>query len=229
MSIRPLRILTESFPASIIERSRSVSDLYVAARASAAAFCLQELVQLVGALLRIGELRLQVLARGLGVGELLLQLGPGLVHLLLVLQSQVGDGFLVRGRGHAGSADGGGEQQVDSGHLSTLGGSAPRQSRKSATQRKAQLAQPQRGGSAGFAHVRRLRALGTLLDVELDLLALGEAAEALGLDGRVVDEDVLAAAVRSDEAKALRIVEPLHDPCSHSIIPVSARVAARGS
>ena len=66
------------------------------------------------------------------------------------------------------------------------------------------------------ADVRRLQALGALDDVELDLLALREAAEAVGLDGRVVAEHVLAAAILRDEAEALRVVEPLHRSSCHS-------------
>ena len=47
-------------------------------------------------------------------------------------------------------------------------------------------------------------------DVELDGRTLGEGLEALGLDGAVMDEAVLAAVLRRDEAEALLIVEPLH-------------------
>lgn len=47
-------------------------------------------------------------------------------------------------------------------------------------------------------------------DVELDELADAEGAEAVGLDGGVVDEEVLAAVVWGDEAVALVVVEPLH-------------------
>jgi len=49
-----------------------------------------------------------------------------------------------------------------------------------------------------------------LRDGELDLLALGEGAEALRLDGRLVDEEVLAAVLGGDEAEALGVIEPLH-------------------
>src|SRR5574341_887919 len=65
------------------------------------------------------------------------------------------------------------------------------------------------------ADVRRLQALGALVDVELHLLPLGEAAEPFGLDGGVVTEDVAAAAVLGDEAEALRVVEPLHGASCH--------------
>lgn len=55
-----------------------------------------------------------------------------------------------------------------------------------------------------------LRTLLAVLDLELHLLALGQAAEALGRDGGVVAEHVLAAVLGGDEAEALRVVEPLH-------------------
>src|ERR1700682_2670515 len=60
--------------------------------------------------------------------------------------------------------------------------------------------------------LQALRALGHL---EADLLAFGQASEALGLDGRVVAEDILAAVVLSDKAKTLRIIEPLHRTGCH--------------
>src|SRR5689334_18538826 len=63
--------------------------------------------------------------------------------------------------------------------------------------------------------VRRLEALRALLHLELDLLPLGEGAEAFALDGGVVAEDVLATAVLRDEPEALRVVEPLHGASSH--------------
>lgn len=49
-------------------------------------------------------------------------------------------------------------------------------------------------------------------DGELDGVALVEAAEALGLDGGLVHEDVLAAGVWGDEAEPLGGVEPLDGP-----------------
>ncbi|RWW80773.1 hypothetical protein BHE74_00010869 [Ensete ventricosum] len=47
---------------------------------------------------------------------------------------------------------------------------------------------------------------------EFDDLALGERAVALGLDGRLVDEEILPAVVRRDKAEPLGVVEPLHRP-----------------
>src|SRR5262249_9009667 len=51
-------------------------------------------------------------------------------------------------------------------------------------------------------------------DVELDLLALCQRAEALGLNRRVMDEYVRAA-VLNDEAESLCVVEPLHFATCH--------------
>src|SRR3954466_1550292 len=67
------------------------------------------------------------------------------------------------------------------------------------------------------ANVLGLRALLTLRDVELDLLALKQLAEALGIDVRKVREHVGAAPVLLDEAEALFRVEPLHGASSQCI------------
>src|SRR5436305_14730929 len=68
-----------------------------------------------------------------------------------------------------------------------------------------------RGQNSGdLGDVRGRRALRTLHDVELDAVALGKALEAGALDRRVVHEAVLATVLRSDEAEALGVVEPLH-------------------
>src|ERR1700682_61375 len=85
-------------------------------------------------------------------------------------------------------------------------------------------ARPPCGGRASFwnrfsgelADVLRLQPLGTLDHFELDLLPLREGAEALGLDGGVVAENVFTAAVLRDEAEALGVVEPLHSSSRHS-------------
>jgi hypothetical protein len=42
------------------------------------------------------------------------------------------------------------------------------------------------------------------------VIALGEALEASALDGRMMDETILAPVLRRDESKALAVVEPLH-------------------
>jgi len=57
-----------------------------------------------------------------------------------------------------------------------------------------------------------------VLDVELDLLAVAEAAEAAGalLDPRVVNEQIVAAVVGGDEAEPLLVVEPL-DGAAHLV------------
>src|SRR5689334_6731622 len=67
-------------------------------------------------------------------------------------------------------------------------------------------------------NVLRLRALGTLRDVELDLLVLVEGLVALRLDRGVVDEDVVTTVLLGDEAEALLGVEPLNGALSHARI-----------
>src|SRR6266536_2757842 len=54
------------------------------------------------------------------------------------------------------------------------------------------------------------RALLALHDVELDALAFGERLVAAALDGRMMNEAILLTILGRDEAKALRIVEPLY-------------------
>src|SRR5436309_5314686 len=66
-----------------------------------------------------------------------------------------------------------------------------------------------------LAHVLRLQPLRSLHHVEFHLLALGEGAETIRLDGSVVAEHVLTTAVLRDEAEPLRIVEPLHSSSCH--------------
>src|SRR5207248_2952937 len=67
-----------------------------------------------------------------------------------------------------------------------------------------------------LADVLRLQALRTLGDFEFDRIALGEAAEALSLDRREVDEHIGTRLLR-DKAKALRVVEPLHLTLCHTV------------
>src|SRR3954449_1301031 len=63
-----------------------------------------------------------------------------------------------------------------------------------------------------------LRPLVTGLGVVGDLRALGERLEAVRVDPRVVDEEVLAALVRGDEAEALVVVEPLDGSGCHVLL-----------
>src|SRR5918998_2910776 len=67
------------------------------------------------------------------------------------------------------------------------------------------------------ANVLRLRTLGALGEVELDLLVLVERLVAAGLDRGEVDEHVLAATILRDEAEALVGVEPLDGALSHDL------------
>ena len=53
-------------------------------------------------------------------------------------------------------------------------------------------------------------AFGTLDDVELNALTLGERAEATALNRGMMDEAVLLTTFGRDKAKALRVVEPLY-------------------
>src|SRR5437016_10921377 len=63
--------------------------------------------------------------------------------------------------------------------------------------------------------VRGLRALGPLRRLELHLVALLQRLEAAAGDGAEVDEEILPTSVWRDEAKALRIVEPLDGSGCH--------------
>lgn len=63
--------------------------------------------------------------------------------------------------------------------------------------------------------IRRLLALRALHDVERDLLLFFQGFETLGLDCRVVREDIFAAAIGSDKAKTFCIVEPLNRTGCH--------------
>ena len=67
------------------------------------------------------------------------------------------------------------------------------------------------------AYVLCLPALGALDDVELDALAFLKAAEALCLDGGVMDEYVLAV-FTAQKAEALCVVKPLNGALFHDEI-----------
>src|SRR6266545_6228930 len=67
---------------------------------------------------------------------------------------------------------------------------------------------------SGLANVGGLDSLRAPRHFELDLVTLGQALEALGLDGAEVHEHVLAVFL-GDKAIPLRIVEPLHASLSH--------------
>src|SRR5947209_16082309 len=70
-------------------------------------------------------------------------------------------------------------------------------------------------GLADGDNVASLGALLALGRLELDARTLGEGLEALGVDRAEMDENILAALVRGDEAVPLRVVEPLHGSCCH--------------
>jgi len=72
-----------------------------------------------------------------------------------------------------------------------------------------------RFGGLNRLYVLSLPSLGTFDYVELDLLALLQAAESIGLDGREVYENVLPV-LTADETIALGVVKPLYCSCFHS-------------
>src|SRR5690349_2313302 len=76
--------------------------------------------------------------------------------------------------------------------------------------------------SACGAEVLRgeLAGAAVLRDLEIDLLAFGQAVHARTLDRGDMDEHVRSAGVRLDEAEALLVVEPLHCSSCHFCLPV---------
>src|SRR5260221_3941168 len=82
--------------------------------------------------------------------------------------------------------------------------SLPKQKRRP----KPPLVRCDRYVASSHGDVRGLEPLGTLDHVELELRAFLQGAEAVGVDGAEVHEDILTSAGR-DEAETLRVVEPL--------------------
>src|SRR5215203_3503765 len=68
---------------------------------------------------------------------------------------------------------------------------------------------------SGSANVLRLGTLRALGHVELHLLVVLKGLVSGGLDRRVVNEDVVAAALLLDETEPLLCAEPLHGALSH--------------
>src|SRR3954470_5848981 len=68
-------------------------------------------------------------------------------------------------------------------------------------------------------HVHCLRTLVAGLGLVLHARALGERAVAVRFDAAVVDEEVLAAFIGSDEAEALLVAEPLNGALCHVFPP----------
>ncbi len=62
----------------------------------------------------------------------------------------------------------------------------------------------------GGDDVRRTRTLVTFFNVERDSLILSESFKTFHVDGGVMDEDVLGAVFRRDEAESLLVVKPLY-------------------
>ena len=69
--------------------------------------------------------------------------------------------------------------------------------------------------SGDDADVLCLQTLRAALHVELDSLPFLKAAEALRLDNALMTEHIFTPVFLADEAKALRIVEPLHSTLCH--------------
>ena len=69
------------------------------------------------------------------------------------------------------------------------------------------------GATIESGHVLSLRTLLTLTNLELDLLAFLELAEATALDRGEVHEAIFSAVVRRDETIPLLSIEPLHYAC----------------
>src|SRR6478672_243985 len=64
-------------------------------------------------------------------------------------------------------------------------------------------------------NVRCLLALGTRRDFERDLLSFLQGLETRHVDRREMREEIFAATIGSNEAKAFGVVEPLHSACCH--------------
>jgi hypothetical protein len=67
-----------------------------------------------------------------------------------------------------------------------------------------------------WLNVFSLQAFLAFNHVKLHLLAFGQAAEAVGLDGSVMDEYIFAA-LAGDEAKAFGVVKPLYCSLFHDV------------
>ena len=68
-------------------------------------------------------------------------------------------------------------------------------------------------------YVGRTRAFFPLSNLELNLLTFLKSRVAGRLDFRVMNEQVITAAVRTDKSKALLPIEPFYYTCTHYITP----------
>src|SRR5688572_19254039 len=101
--------------------------------------------------------------------------------------------------------------------VSTQRGTSPSRVATAPTER-AHLSGPSQSSmteSSDELDVHRARALGVVLLLIGDALVVLKRAEALGHDRGVVDEEVLAALVRRDEAEALLVTEELDGSLRH--------------
>jgi hypothetical protein len=76
----------------------------------------------------------------------------------------------------------------------------------------------------GSANVGSLFAFGAGGDVEAYALVFFEGLETLALNRRKMREEIFAAAVRSYEAEAFGIVEPLYSACCHVLISLKNKI-----
>ena len=65
----------------------------------------------------------------------------------------------------------------------------------------------------GLRYFSRMLALGSLADIEFDLLALRKGLESLSGDAGVMDEKVFSAILRGDESIPLAVIEPFDGSC----------------
>jgi hypothetical protein len=91
-------------------------------------------------------------------------------------------------------------------------------------QRVAPIKKPRRSGAFGFRgdtlgtlDVGSLLAFRALRDFELDFLTFFEGLKAVHVDCGEMREQIFAAIIWSDEAKAFGIIEPLNGTCCHKI------------
>lgn len=97
--------------------------------------------------------------------------------------------------------------------------------------RKARLFSSWPNYRLALLNVRSLLALRALRDVKLDFLTFFQGLEAVHLDCGEVSEQIFAAVIRSDKAKAFGIIEPLDSTCCHKsifqILTITRAVKAR--
>jgi hypothetical protein len=64
-------------------------------------------------------------------------------------------------------------------------------------------------GNSRLQHVRSLRPLGPLHNLELDIFSLFQALESFSLESGVMNEDIIPA-IKTNKPKSLAVIEPLY-------------------